>query len=106
MNVSCTCLNLNTFVLLLIEILQFEQCPNFWVNLYIMKILCRRGKFRDTEKAIRYPPFGIGIGADIVFGISVPESTAGITEIPEYRISFNITSSVEYQKSQKVFFMS
>ena len=58
-----------------------------------MKILCRRGKFKDTEKVIRYHPFGIGIGTDIVFGISVPESTAGSTEIPTYRISFGIPSS-------------
>ena len=32
-----------------------------------MKILCRRGKFKDTEKIIRNHPFGIGIGADTVF---------------------------------------
>ena len=50
-------------------------------------------KFKDTEKVIRYHPFGIGIGTDIVFGISVPESTAGSTEIPTYRISFGIPSS-------------
>ena len=50
--------------------------------LYNMKILCRCWKFKDTEKVIRYRPFGIGIGTDIVFGISVPESTAGSTEIP------------------------
>ena len=42
---------------------------------------------------IRYHPFGIGIGTDIAFGISVPESTAGSTEIPKYRISFGIPSS-------------
>ena len=36
-----------------------------------MKALCRRGKFRDTEKVIWYHPFGIGIGSDFVFGISV-----------------------------------
>ena len=57
-----------------------------------MKILCRRGKLKDTEKFIRYHPFGIGIGTDIVFGILVPESTAGSTEIPKYRISFGIPS--------------
>ena len=39
------------------------------------------------------PINGIGIGTDIVFGISVPESTAGSTEIPTYRISFGIPSS-------------
>ena len=48
----------------------------------IMKMLCRRGKFKDTEKASRYHPFDIG--TDIVFGISVPESTAGSTEIPNF----------------------
>ena len=58
-----------------------------------MKILCRRGKFKDTEKLIRYHPIGIGIGTDIVFGISVPENTAGSIEIPKYRISFGILSS-------------
>ena len=57
----------------------------------ILKILCRGGKFKDTEKVIRYHPFGIG--TDIVFGISVPESTAGSTEIPEYRISVIFPSS-------------
>ena len=45
---------------------------------------------------IRYHPFGIGIGTDIAFGISVPESTAGSTEIPKYRISFGIPSSAKY----------
>ena len=52
--------------------------------IYIMKILCRRGKFKDTEKSHSYHPFGIGIGTDIVFGISVPDSTAGSTEIPNF----------------------
>ena len=48
-----------------------------------MKILCRRGKFKDTEEVIRYPPLGIGLGTDdIVFGISVPENT---TSSPKYR---------------------
>ena len=37
-----------------------------------MMILCRRGKFKDTEKVIRYHPFGTGIGTDVIFGISVP----------------------------------
>ena len=55
-----------------------------------MKILRRHGKFKDTEKVIRYHPFDIGIGTDIVFDISVPESTAGSTDIPKYRISFAI----------------
>ena len=58
-----------------------------------MKALCRRGKFKDTEKVIRYHPFGIGIGIDFVFGISVPESTADSTKIPKYRIPFGIPSS-------------
>ena len=49
-----------------------------------MKILYRRGKFKDTEKVIRYHPFDIGIGTDVVFGILVPESTAGSTEIPNF----------------------
>ena len=41
---------------------------------YIMKILRRRWKFKDTEKkVIRHHPFGISIGTDIVFGILVPE---------------------------------
>ena len=43
------------------------------IGRHIMKILCRSGKFKDTEKVIRYHLFGIGIGTDIVFGISVPE---------------------------------
>ena len=50
----------------------------------ILKILCRRVKFNDTEKVIRYHPFGISIGTDIAFGISVPESTVGSTEIPNF----------------------
>ena len=58
-----------------------------------MKNLCRRGKFNDTEKVIRPHPLGIGIGTDLVFGISVPESNAGSTKIPKYRISFGIPSS-------------
>ena len=62
-----------------------------------MKNLCRRGKFKDTEKVIRYHPFGIGIRTDIVFGISVPESAAGSTEIPKYLISFGIPSSDYFQ---------
>ena len=61
-------------------------------NIYIMKILCRRWKFKDTEKVIRYHLFGIGIGTDIVFGILAPENTANSTEIPKYRISFGIPS--------------
>ena len=48
---------------------------------------------RYRKKVIQYHPFGIGIGTEIVFGISVPESTAGITEIPKYRISSGIPSS-------------
>ena len=48
-----------------------------------MKILCQRGKLKDTQKVIRYQPFGIGIDTDIAFGISVPESIAGGTEIPK-----------------------
>ena len=59
-----------------------------------MKIPCRHGKFKDTEKVIWYHPFGIGIGTHIVFGISVPKSTAGSTKIPKYRILFGIPSSV------------
>ena len=60
-----------------------------------MKILCWRGKLKDTEEVIRYPPFGIGLGTDdIIFGISVPENTISSTEIPKYRISFGIPSSV------------
>ena len=55
-------------------------------------ILCRREKFKDTEKVIFYHPFGIGIDTDIVFGNLVPESIAGSTEIPKYRISFGIPS--------------
>ena len=47
-----------------------------------MKILCLRAKFKDTEKVIRYHPFGIG--TDIVFGISVAESTAGSTEMTNF----------------------
>ena len=31
-----------------------------------------------------YHPFAIGIGTDIVFGVSVPESPAGSTEIPNF----------------------
>ena len=62
-------------------------------DIYIVKILCRQGKFKETEKVVRYHPFGIGIGTDIVFGISVLESTAGSTEIPKYTISFCIPSS-------------
>ena len=50
-------------------------------------------EIKNTEKVIRYHPFGIGIGTDVVFGISVPESTADSTEIPKYRISFDIPSS-------------
>ena len=46
-----------------------------------MSILCRRGKFEDTEKVIRYHPIGIGIGIDM----SVPESTTGSTEMPKHR---------------------
>ena len=62
-----------------------------------MKILCRRGKFKETKKkVIRYHPFGIGIGTGIVFGVSVPQSAAGSTEIPKYRISFSISSSGSY----------
>ena len=62
-------------------------------DIYVVKILYWHGKFKGTEKVIRYHPFGIGIGTDIVFGISVPESTSGSTEIPTYRISFVIPSS-------------
>ena len=40
-----------------------------------MKILCRRGEFKDTEKSF-------SVGTDIVFGISVPESIASSTEMP------------------------
>ena len=40
-----------------------------------------------------YHPFGIGIGTNVVFCISVPDSTAGSTEIPNCRISFDIPSS-------------
>ena len=67
-------------------------------GIYIMKIPCRRGgggkRFKDTEKVIRYYRFGIGIGTNIALGISVPESTAGSTEIPKYRISFGSPRSV------------
>ena len=59
-------------------------------DIHIMKILRRRGKFKDTEKIIRHHPFGISIGTDIVFGMSVPESTA---DSWEYRISFGIPGS-------------
>ena len=55
-----------------------------------MKALFRRGKFKDTEKVIRYHPFGIGIGIDFVFGMSV---LAGSTKISKYQISFSISSS-------------
>ena len=68
-----------------------------------MKIFCRRGKFKDTEKIIRYHPFDIDIGTDIVFGILVPESTAGSTEIPKYRISFGIPSSAEEDATARSF---
>ena len=50
-------------------------------------------KIKDAEKVIRHHPFGNGIGTDIVFDISVHESTAGSIEIPKYRISFGIPSS-------------
>ena len=52
-------------------------------------------EIQDTEKIIRYHLFGIGIGTDIVFGISVPEGTAGSTEIPKYRIHL-VPSSANY----------
>ena len=51
------------------------------MDIYIMKILCRRGKLKEAEKSIRYHP--LGIGTDIVFGMPVPESTTGSTEIPK-----------------------
>ena len=57
----------------------------------IMKILCRRGKFNNTEYRYRsewYHPFCIGIGTDVVFRIPVPDSTAGSTEIPKYQKYF------------------
>ena len=66
-----------------------DWCP-YRTYLYVMKNLCRRGKFKDTEKVIRYRPFGIGIGTDIVFGISVSESTAGGTEIPNFIRHFQL----------------
>ena len=47
-----------------------------------MKILCRRGKFKDTEKVIRYHAFGIGIGTGIVFGISDLKAPP---VVPKYR---------------------
>ena len=49
----------------------------------------------DTSGTKKVPnsSSGIGIGTDVVFGISVPHSMAGSTEIPKYRISFGITSS-------------
>ena len=58
-----------------------------------MKILCRRGKFKDTEKVVRCHLFGMGIGTDIEFGISIPESTSGSTGIPKCPISLGIPSS-------------
>ena len=63
---------------------------------YIMKILCRRGKFKDTRKKSFgiIHPVSVSVGTDIVFRISVPESTAISTQIPKYRISFGIPSSV------------
>ena len=60
-----------------------------------MKILCRRGKFRDTEEVFRHHLFGIGTDTDVVFGISVPEITAGSTDIPKYRIPSDIPSSAD-----------
>ena len=51
------------------------------------------GNSKILKKVIRYHPFGIGIGTDIVFDISLPESTTGGTEIPKYQISFGIPSS-------------
>ena len=73
-----------------------DGCP-YRTYMYIMKIQRLKEKFKDTKKVSRYPPFGIGIGTDIVFGISVPESTTVSTEIPEYRISFGIHSSAFFQ---------
>ena len=52
------------------------------------------GNSRIPKKVILYHPFGIGIGTNIVFGISVPKSIADSTEIPKYRISFGTPSSV------------
>ena len=49
---------------------------------------------RYRKNVIRYHPFGIGIGTLIVFGISVPESTTGSTEIPKCRISFDTYSQL------------
>ena len=63
-----------------------------------MTILCRRGKFKDTEKSRSVSSIRcIGIGTDIVIGMSVPESTAASTKIPKYRISFGIPSCASYQ---------
>ena len=47
-------------------------------------------KIQIPKKVIGYNPFGTGIDADIVYGTSVLESTAGITEISTYQISFSI----------------
>ena len=62
----------------------------------VLQTACRAvsaGNSKIPIPKIRYRPFGIGIGTDIAFGVSVPESTAGSTEIPKYRISFGIPSS-------------
>ena len=66
-----------------------DECP--YQTYILWRFLVTAGNSEITKKVIRYHPFGIGI--DIVFGILVPESISGSTEMPKYRISFGIPRS-------------
>ena len=67
-----------------------------YIYIPIMKLLCRCGKFKDTERSIRYHPFGIRICT--VFCISVPENTAGSTDIPNFirysQLCYHLTQDI------------
>ena len=54
------------------------------IPIYYEDFVVGAGNSKIPKEVIQYHPFGIGIGTDGIFGISVPESTVSSTEIPNF----------------------
>ena len=64
---------------------------HWYHRVFLVKARQMRCVMTSKGKSIRYHPFGIG--TDIVFGMSVPES---IADTVKYRILFGIPTSAHY----------
>ena len=62
-------------------------------DIYIMKILCRHGKFKDTKKTIRFI-HSVSISAPILYLVFWYLKVLPV--VSKYRISFGIPSYVDY----------